>query len=348
MECTETTCGICPFLCATATSRLSSRSRNFCKAQIFTAEMIGNLVNTLQCDVICAILACSPRQAWHLSCVNCVEPFTRCFWHFPVMTLLDEGIKGPQVKAYLNCHHGKNWGSMGLVSFQTWPYWNMIWYDRSFQMNLMKSQTSHCKESLTFVLALTRMFDSTCLRSSTIVSAYGREAPLWWRWKWLGRSRSSASPGRVLVSDHDMQRCSKGRQVRHFQAWVWRQPTKTTRNNQRQTCIYDAYMVCHDLHVHTFHIQRLYILLLYYFFCWLFVFWLLTFESQAAGVSLQIYSTWWKLKSKESLRTAEAEEQSRAAADRERQLRCNCRCFTIQGAFDFLEMVESNNADRCK
>ena len=79
-----------------------------------------------------------------------------------------------------------------------------------------------------------------------------------------------------------------------------------------------------------------------------FVFLLLIFESQAAGVSLQIYSTWWKLKSNESLRTAEAEEQSRAPADRERQLRCNCRCFTIQGAFDFLEMVESNNADRCK
>lgn len=148
-------------------------------------------------------------------------------------------------------------------------------------MNLMKSQTSHCKESLTFVLALTRMFDSTCLRSSTIVSAHGREAPLWWRWKWLGRSRSSASPGRVLVSDHDMQRCSKGRQVRHFQAWVWRQPTKTTRNNQRQTCIYDAYMVCHDLYVHTFHIQRLYILLLYYFFLLTFCF--LTFDIWVAS-----------------------------------------------------------------
>ena len=69
-----------------------------------------------------------------------------------------------------------------------------------FQINLIKSYTRDQMESPislpTFLYILPQ-------------STHCREAPLWWRWKWLRRSRPFASPGRISGSDQDMFQCSK-------------------------------------------------------------------------------------------------------------------------------------------
>ena len=153
-------------------------------------------------------------------------------------------------------------------------------------MNLIKSHASHYKGSLTFLPTLLCLIWLYLSTSSTIVPAHGREAPLWWRW--LGRSRFSASPGRISVSDHDTQRCSKGPQIRHFQAWVARRSTKTTKNNQKQTCLLQSIT---DLYISIIHSIYNYYTIIYLLLTYCNVFWLLSFESQAADVSLQIYSS---------------------------------------------------------